>query len=65
VKGTGLGLYLSRYFIEAHRGTVSIQSAPATGTKIIVRLPMNLKETQKFPGLTTHSKKSKEKQNYA
>ncbi len=65
VKGTGLGLYLSRYFIEAHRGTVSIQSAPSSGTKIIVRLPMNLKETQKFPGLTTQSKKSKEKRNYA
>lgn len=65
VKGTGLGLYLSRYFIEAHQGSVVIQSTEAVGTRIIIRLPMNLKETQNFPGLRTHSKKPKEKNRYA
>ncbi len=45
IKGTGLGLYLSRYFIEAHKGAISIESAPGKGTTFIVRLPVDLKET--------------------
>jgi signal transduction histidine kinase len=44
VKGTGLGLYLSRYFIEAHRGTISVESSPGKGTTFTVRLPVDLKE---------------------
>ncbi len=54
VKGTGLGLYLSRYFIEAHRGSIAVQSEPSVGTRFIIRLPMDLKETDVVkPGLTT------------
>jgi signal transduction histidine kinase len=41
VKGTGLGLYLSRYFIEAHRGSIRVQSNEA-GTSFVIRLPMDL-----------------------
>lgn len=44
VKGTGLGLYLSRYFIEAHKGSISIESAPGKGTTFTVRLPVDLRE---------------------
>ena len=43
VKGTGLGLYLSRYFIEAHRGTIRVESTPDEGTRFVIRLPMDLK----------------------
>jgi signal transduction histidine kinase len=54
VKGTGLGLYLSRYFIEAHCGTIAVESEPNEGTRFIVRLPMNLQPADLVvPGLRT------------
>ncbi len=40
VKGTGLGLYLSKYFIELHGGTIGVESAPGKGTKFRFRLPV-------------------------
>ncbi|NDG83409.1 MAG: CHASE2 domain-containing protein [Proteobacteria bacterium] len=42
VKGTGLGLYLSRYFIEAHKGTIAVESVAGKGTTFILTLPTNL-----------------------
>ncbi len=39
-KGSGLGLYLSKYFVELHGGTLSIQSAPGTGTILSFKLPL-------------------------
>ena len=54
VKGTGLGLYLSRYFIEAHRGTIRVESEPGEGTRFIIRLPMDLQPADLVvPGLRT------------
>ena len=38
-KGTGLGLILSRKFIQANRGTFDMESAPGVGTTIIICLP--------------------------
>jgi two-component system sensor histidine kinase HydH len=38
-KGSGLGLSIVKKIIEAHRGTVDIQSREGEGTKIMVRLP--------------------------
>ena len=40
VKGTGLGLYLAKYFIELHGGTIDVQSQPSQGTKFSFRLPV-------------------------
>ncbi|MBN2327057.1 MAG: PAS domain S-box protein [Candidatus Omnitrophica bacterium] len=37
--GTGLGLYLVREIVEAHQGSVQIESAPGQGTAIIITLP--------------------------
>ena len=38
-EGTGLGLPLARRFAELHGGSLSIESLPGEGTKVIVRLP--------------------------
>lgn len=39
VKGTGLGLYLVKYFIELHGGQVFLESSPLKGTKIGFKIP--------------------------
>ena len=39
-KGTGLGLYLVKYFVELHGGQVFLQSRPQEGTKIGFWLPL-------------------------
>lgn len=39
-KGTGLGLYLVKYFVELHGGNVFLESAPERGTKIGFSIPV-------------------------
>lgn len=39
-KGTGLGLYLAKYFVELHRGTLTIQSKKGVGTHVSFSLPI-------------------------
>ena len=39
-KGTGLGLYLVKFFVERHRGSVFLISNPNQGTRIGFRLPL-------------------------
>ncbi len=38
-KGTGIGLAIARYIVEAHGGTIDVQSTPGEGATFIVRLP--------------------------
>jgi signal transduction histidine kinase len=38
--GLGLGLYLAREIVTAHRGTIEAESKLGEGTVIIVRLPL-------------------------
>jgi signal transduction histidine kinase len=38
--GIGLGLSLSRKIVEAHSGTLSVESAPDRGTCVSLRLPL-------------------------
>jgi signal transduction histidine kinase len=37
--GLGLGLYITRQIVEAHRGTVQVESAPGAGAAFTVHLP--------------------------
>jgi signal transduction histidine kinase len=39
IHGTGLGLNLVKKIVEAHGGSVDVESAPGTGTTFIVKLP--------------------------
>ena len=44
VRGTGLGLYLVRLIVDAHDGTVEVDSELEQGSTFTVRLPLALEE---------------------
>jgi signal transduction histidine kinase len=39
IEGTGLGMGIVRYIIEAHGGEIAIESQPGVGTTVILTLP--------------------------
>ncbi|MCB0369054.1 MAG: ATP-binding protein [Bdellovibrionales bacterium] len=39
IKGSGLGLYLAKYFTELHRGRIFVESNYGNGTVFVVELP--------------------------
>jgi len=39
-EGTGLGLSVSYGIIQAHRGTISVDSTPEVGTTFTISLPL-------------------------
>lgn len=39
IKGSGLGLYLSKYFVELHKGTLTAESTENVGSTFVVQLP--------------------------
>jgi two-component system sensor histidine kinase HydH len=43
--GTGLGLATTKKIIEAHHGTIEVQSEVGKGTKFTLRLPVSMPET--------------------
>jgi signal transduction histidine kinase len=40
VKGSGLGLYLAKYFVELHGGDISVEVQPNSGSTFTVQLPV-------------------------
>jgi len=40
VRGFGLGLYYAREFIRLHGGTISIDSEPGLGTRVVITIPL-------------------------
>jgi len=72
ISGTGLGLYLSQYFVKAHHGTIQVQSTPGVGSQFRIELPLheeqipidvqNHESTQKNPSKTMNQKR--ESSNY-
>jgi len=43
-KGMGFGLSISKRMVEAHGGAIFLESTEGKGTKITVKLPLNLKK---------------------
>jgi two-component system, OmpR family, sensor kinase len=37
--GSGLGMAIAKQIVEAHGGTVAVESAPGSGTKVRVSIP--------------------------
>ena len=47
--GLGLGLYIARRIVEAHRGTVEVESAPGAGAAFTVNLPQETAAREESP----------------
>jgi two-component system sensor histidine kinase KdpD len=47
--GSGLGLAIARGFVEANRGTISVESLPGQGTSFVISLPLDTQPSEPAP----------------
>jgi signal transduction histidine kinase len=59
IAGTGLGLYLTKYFVEAHEGEVSVESKLGEGSVFTIKLPLTMKNSHTGLRTIINSKKTK------
>ncbi len=52
-KGTGLGLALSRRYVEAHDGRIYVTAAEQGGARFVVELPLIQKKSSRIPVVET------------
>ena len=52
-EGTGLGLPLTKSLVEAHGGTLTLESSPGVGTTVTVRLPADRIRKDEFASTKT------------
>jgi signal transduction histidine kinase len=45
LRGTGLGLFICKQIIQAHNGTISVQTSPGKGTRFLIELPVKNRKT--------------------
>jgi len=41
ISGFGLGLYITKTIVEAHKGEINVHSEPGIGSRFVVRIPVN------------------------
>ncbi len=51
-RGTGLGLFVTHYIVEQHRGSISVDSVPGKGTTFTIKIPIR-EDTNERPGQDT------------
>ena len=48
ISGLGLGLYISREIIEAHRGSIRVESEPGKGSTFTIEIPIHAEDRYKL-----------------
>ncbi|MDD5152381.1 MAG: ATP-binding protein [Candidatus Pacebacteria bacterium] len=43
---SGLGLYITKYIVDCHQGTIRVDSSDGMGAKVEIKLPLNVKNSQ-------------------
>ena len=48
IQGTGLGMSITKSFVDLMGGSIEVETAPGKGTEFIVRLRFPLRKTARF-----------------